>query len=1025
MREIPLRAFLMMRANDGTWAVTVCRDLGAIMHAWKSRSDPENEVTVLHIGFDRPPSQVFEELSTKHIGRMLLTEAAKHSLPSSFISSGAPIGTVEDCAVFIGLQGWGYSLDDPTISEHHSEATGDVVLSPEPEGWLAWFIKENPSTKETLLAKGISDEQAYIKNESSLDRIIRHKLGLFRTDYLIGSNRTDPCELARAAPPWLAERELITLEKMSVRAGNVFIKSGINTVQDLANWSPDALLNLPNFGLKSLQDVLEALNASLVTGPVYPLDYYKVPDSNQPSAEVKRPSIPLSNRESNASAWHKRFETTPRDPLKGTRNVVSALESKEWLVSFLKENPSAKEMLLSKGISDEQSYIRNESSLDRIIRHRLGLFRTYHLIGKNCDDPCELARAAPPWLAERELITLEKMSFRASNILKNNGIDTVQNLVNWSPSALLDLQNFRFQSLKDTLEALNTALIKGPIYFVNYDEIPKSKRLLTEVRQSLLSFSDRERNILVQRLGFETTPKTLQEVADEYGITRERVRQIEKHATQKWIQESYWDDVLEQRITQLIIGRNFPLPVAGVEAIDHWFEGVSSHIGFFRNLVQTVCKDRIHIIEIDGIHYFSLMSQEPWNRTVSEAIALLSSGTNQKWDEGYARSLVHGLLHDNVKEFGQLLWDKSSRLCNFTPNADGSLTLTSYGRAAEQIVEAILTESESPLHYKEIAERALLMQGKNLDPRRAQDAASNVGFLFARGTYGLAQHLPLSDEQMSYVCDLAENIVCFESSRRQWHTSEILSELSERLDDGDFEGLDKYVLNIALSKSTLLRPLKRMTWAIAGQDSDEEIRIDIHQAIISIVKDAGRPLTRNEIKERLLAVRGLGDFFQIHLIDPLIRMQRGVWGINDRDVPFSRPEQQELLNKLAIKLNERKSGIHAEELSNILNLQNCPHETFLSIAIQDDRFKLTRRYICLTEWESPRRETIREAVLGVLKALAQPTSLDEIALLVEQRIGWKCKRLNIYDSLRILGASFDRKTNTWYLHTTLKTKIGQ
>ena len=203
-------------------------------------------------------------------------------------------------------------------------------------------------------------------------------------------------------------------------------------------------------------------------------------------------------------------------------------------------------MLLAKGISDEQSYIKNEFSLDRIIRHRLGLFRTYYLIGKNCDDPCELSRAAPPWLAKRELVTLEKMSVRAGNILKNSEIETVQDLANWSSDALLDLQNFRLQSLKDTLEALNTALIKGPIYFVNYDEIPKSKRLLTEVRQSLLSFPERERDILIQRLGLETTPKTLQELADEYKLTRERVRRIEKFATEKWIRESYWDDVLNR-----------------------------------------------------------------------------------------------------------------------------------------------------------------------------------------------------------------------------------------------------------------------------------------------------------------------------------------------------------------------------------------------------------------------------------------------------------------------------------------------
>lgn len=33
MMEAPLRAFLMVRSSDGTWTVTVCRDLGAVMRA--------------------------------------------------------------------------------------------------------------------------------------------------------------------------------------------------------------------------------------------------------------------------------------------------------------------------------------------------------------------------------------------------------------------------------------------------------------------------------------------------------------------------------------------------------------------------------------------------------------------------------------------------------------------------------------------------------------------------------------------------------------------------------------------------------------------------------------------------------------------------------------------------------------------------------------------------------------------------------------------------------------------------------
>ena len=144
----------------------------------------------------------------------------------------------------------------------------------------------------------------------------------------------------------------------------------------------------------------------------------------------------------------------------------------------------------------------------------------------NCDDPCEIARAAPPWLAERELIALD-LPVRADNVFRVSGIKTVRDLAEWSPDALLNQKNFGRKSLRDTLQVFAAALNEGPLRAATFEAVPESGRLLTEVRRSLLTFSERERDILIRRLGFETSPETLQEVADDYGVTRERIRQIE------------------------------------------------------------------------------------------------------------------------------------------------------------------------------------------------------------------------------------------------------------------------------------------------------------------------------------------------------------------------------------------------------------------------------------------------------------------------------------------------------------------
>lgn len=819
MMEAPLRAFLMVRSIDGTWTVTVCRDLGTVVRTWRARKEPNLDVAVLHVGFDRPPSHSFNEVVDAYPGRLLLTTAAKHAVPTTFISSAAPVGTAENTDVFIGLQGWGYKLEDPTAGTGHIEPPHAEAASREPQGWVASFLNQHPTDAHELSEHGIFDDSTYLDREVELERNVRHRTGRFRLHHIVGANCDDPCKLACAAPPWLAARNLISLN-LPVRAANVFQVSGIETVRDLAEFSIEALLNQKNFGRKSLGD---------------------------------------------------------------------------------------------------------------------------------------------------------------------------------------------------TLQALLVALNDGPPRMATAESLPESSHFLTEVRRSLLTFSVRERDVLIRRLGFETTPETLQEVADDYGVTRERIRQIEASATKRWIRESSWDDILEQKISQLMIGRSFPLPVAGIEAIDAWFEGVSVHRVFFRNLVQTVCSDRIHTLHIDGLYYFSLMAQETWGRTVSEASGLLSSGAGREWSEDYARSLVHGLLPDNAKEFATILWDKSSGLCHFSTSPDGLRVLTSYGRGADQVVEAILAESDTPLHYTEIAERAKMRDGRGLDIRRAHSAAANIGFLFARGTYGLARHVPLSDEQITQVRTEAEDIVCSEALGRQWHTSEILSEISERM-DGGIESLDKYLLDIALLKSSMLRPLGKMTWIAAGVDTEDQSRIDVHQAVVAIVQSAGCPLSTSEIKERLTAVRGVNEFFQISPVDPLIRVQPGLWGINDRDVPFSREEQRELIEQLVRLLEEKQSGIHGSELSGVLPLLDCPTDAFLSIASQDDRLRIAQgRYVYLAQWGNPRRETIGHAVSAVLEGAGTPLTLERITGLVESRIGRRIDKPVISGALQALEAMFDSATGQWSL----------
>ena len=161
-------------------------------------------------------------------------------------------------------------------------------------------------------------------------------------------------------------------------------------------------------------------------------------------------------------------------------------------------------------------------------------------------------------------------------------------------------------------------------------------------------------------------------------------------------------------------------------------------------------------------------------------------------------------------------------------------------------------------------------------------------------------------------------------------------------------------------------------------------------------------------------MRGVNEFFQIFPGDPLIRVHPGIWGIIDRDIPLSREEQAELVEELIQILEEKQRGIHESELSGVLLLKGCPPYTFLSLAAQDGQLKIAEsRYVYLTEWGSPRRETIGHAVSAVLDKASKPLTLNEIVSLVERRVGRKCDRPVISGALQALEAEFDEMTREW------------
>ena len=84
--------------------------------------------------------------------------------------------------------------------------------------------------------------------------------------------------------------------------------------------------------------------------------------------------------------------------------------------------------------------------------------------------------------------------------------------------------------------------------FIPYDDQLMQESLNKKVDQLLEDLSEREAKILKMRFGFFGEVKTLEEIGKEIGLSRERVRQIEKRAKLKLktkLQSESWVDETE------------------------------------------------------------------------------------------------------------------------------------------------------------------------------------------------------------------------------------------------------------------------------------------------------------------------------------------------------------------------------------------------------------------------------------------------------------------------------------------------
>jgi len=719
-------------------------------------------------------------------------------------------------------------------------------------------------------------------------------------------------------------------------------------------------------------------------------------------------------------------------------SIPENTEPRGWVASLSNLEPGLAEKLYAAGIWDEDAYLLREGDLDMDTRFLAGL-RRYEILEGEQPSPVSLVehlRSAPPWILSAP-IALLNLSVRSNNVCGAHEIRTIGDFAKYGLKGLYKLPNIGQKSVHEIDQGVARLFTTGyPLKAVaskpewgipdppgdihsntdggNHSRVGAylSASILNGFVEAAQKLTQSERGVWDSRLGFRCEPMTLQQIADQIGRTRERVRQIETKVYKKVHGHPFWGE-LSRRVHEHLRGRTSPLFLNGLSAIDPWFEGADQLAHPLREVSDHIPRLGFHILTWNDLPVISSMSQTQWIEAIDEAKSVLMAIAEQNLSECDALSQASGVLIGKEKDMREALYEEISKYCIWSVLPDGSRALTGFGKSAAVLVSSVLQTSDTPLNIDEIQRLVRAHSAyEAANIANIRRAALEVGVLFGRGTYGLMKHCPLNPSQMLAIRAEVEDIISGGLSSKQWHSSELYDELLNR--GFSYEGrLTKYIINIALSDSPNLVYLRRMIWGVRGKwNETADARLDVKQAIVSLLEGEGKPMSTAQIRSKLIEGRGLNAYFQIWASSPVIKLGPGLWGLEGRDLDMQHASV--LAYRLLKELSVRQEGMHVSEVAAFLGLGSETEVSMLASIANKDGLRMDKGQYCyLQRWGESRRISISEAATSTLKAHPLGLPRGELQLFVDRIAKRKVDRQQLSSVLQNIDAVYDAESNLW------------
>ena len=473
-----------------------------------------------------------------------------------------------------------------------------------------------------------------------------------------------------------------------------------------------------------------------------------------------------------------------------------------------------------------------------------------------------------------------------------------------------------------------------------------------------------DRMVITLRSGFSGEAKTLVEVGDLMGFTRERARQLEGRGIDELRFDSWWLGATRTRLEQALAGGLVPLEELQQ---DPWWAGLTEHESAFSYFLARLLDGSLHIVEVDADRILSAANAEEVDRAWR---ALCDNVSNLSFpvEVEHVKQLTAQQATQLGEGFERLFWTRL-RAHLRTENTDDQVFGFGNTRSAEVI--SFLRSCHQPVKMMDL----WAMFGRFHPPDEL--------IYVERGVVTLPECVPDFDKWRKRLVPLCAAIMRNDERERQWSVVELLDEIRQSARVPDWLG--HWHLAGMLKKSEEVNYLGRLRVALPDHEASEE-RIHIEPLLVRLLTDAKAPVPIQELLVFAREQTSVADLTYNMMVKrpPFVQVDEQRIGLIERDVPGGAEAIAEFEDALADALAKRQSGMSPTALTHFLTGTSETHKTWSwwmarSIVRGDDRFRLSQSgAVGLSEWDDVRVPTRAEILLACLNEDDGRTSVAKI-----------------------------------------------